>query len=871
MKSNLYYGSILISLFFLFWETANAQNQNWAWAKRLGGTNNDQGFAIAVDGNGNVFTAGYFETTSDFDPGSGVFNLTSAGGPDVFISKLNSSGHFVWAKAFSGTLSEVARGIATDSAGNVYLTGYFQGTVDFDPGPATYNLTAVGGSDIFIAKLDGSGNFLWAKVMSGPGFEESNCIKVDASGNIYTAGFFYDTVDFDPGSGTFNITAYNSYNAFISKLDNSGNFVWAKKMGGPNEAENNSIAIDVLGNIYYTGEFRGTADFCPGPGIFTLVSAGKNDVFIAKLDSSGNFLWAKQMGNWLEDVGYSIDIDNSGNAYVTGSLSDQIFISKFDSSGNFNWTKLITGSYNVGYAIAFDPSGNGSIYTTGCCKGTVDFDPGPGVYNINLIGYLDVFISKLDTAGNFIMAKRYGGIDNETAYALCLDHSGNIYSTGGYLSSVLSVASTSLFSAGYGEVFIDKLYSCKVSSTVYLTSCNSYTSPSTHYTWINSGVYFDTIPSLSGCDSIITIYLTINSINTSSSQTISSCDSYISPSALYTWASSGTYLDTIPNADGCDSVVTTFLTIINSTSSSFSDSGCNSYLSPSGNYTWTNSGLYLDTIPNTAGCDSIISVDLTLSKTFSSMADTACNNYLSPSGNFFWTASGIYNDTLTNAAGCDSIITFNLTLNKSYSTLTVQSCFNYLSPSGKYVWTTSGAYLDTLTNAAGCDSIINVNLSVNTINVSVTLNNNVLSAISSGGIYQWLDCNNGFTPVTGATSATFNPAVDGNYAVSITKFGCTDTSACYTVTGVGIHEINSGNFFEIFPNPADENFAISLQNYHKISGINIKDITGRTMYSINKVNSQLMEVKTADLPAGVYLIQIKSEGITETKKLIISR
>ncbi len=189
------------------------------------------------------------------------------------------------------------------------------------------------------------------------------------------------------------------------------------------------------------------------------------------------------------------------------------------------------------------------------------------------------------------------------------------------------------------------------------------------------------------------------------------CDSYVSPSGK-TWTSSGSYFDTIPNSFGGDSIILVDLTVLESTTSTITETACDSYTSPSGK-TWTISGTYQDTIPNAAGCDSVITIDLTVnSSSASSISESVCDSYVSPSGKT-WTASGSYLDTIPNAAGCDSVITVELTVNNSStSSLTETACNSYTSPSGK-IWTTSGIYMDTIPNVAGCDSVITVDLTLN--------------------------------------------------------------------------------------------------------------------------------------------------------------
>ena len=160
--------SLLVLASFLF-QVVPAHGQNFVWAKQMGGGNFDVGSGVALDGSGNVYTTGFFRGTADFDPGAGVFDLTStsAGFEDIFVSKLDSNGNFVWAKKMGGTGGDGAHSVAVDGSGNVYTTGFFSGTADFDPGPGTFNLTSAGFNAIFVSKLDSNGNFVWAKQMGG--------------------------------------------------------------------------------------------------------------------------------------------------------------------------------------------------------------------------------------------------------------------------------------------------------------------------------------------------------------------------------------------------------------------------------------------------------------------------------------------------------------------------------------------------------------------------------------------------------------------------------------------------------------------------------------------------------------------------------
>jgi len=236
-------------LIMQFAPEAYAQDGDFVWAKSMGQNLDDKGYAITVDSAGNVYTTGYFQGDVDFDPGAGTTILTSQGHNDIFISKMSPGGDLIWARSFGSAVDDEGWGIFVDSSGNVYTTGYFQNSVDFDPGAEIFNLSSAGSSDIFISKLDSNGDFLGAWVMGGTSDDYGYGIFVDSIGNIYTTGYFRFSSDFDPGPGEFSITSVGDKDVFISKLNSSGNFVWTTAFGGTSADVGLGIAL------YSSGKF----------------------------------------------------------------------------------------------------------------------------------------------------------------------------------------------------------------------------------------------------------------------------------------------------------------------------------------------------------------------------------------------------------------------------------------------------------------------------------------------------------------------------------------------------------------------------------------------------------------------------------------
>ena len=339
----------------------------FVWAKRIGSEKTDQPYSMVIDDSANIYITGYFSDTVDFDPGPGVFDLSSAGDDDVFIVKLNLSGELVWAKHLGSSFGgERAYGIALDDSANVHVTGTFGIGLDFDPGPGVFNISVKGLTDVFILKLTTGGNFVWAKAIGGSlGSASAFGITVSDSGNVYVTGYHNNyTIDMDPGSGVYNFTTRGS---FILKLKGNGNFVWAKQVGGigtfSHSVTDGGIVVDKAENVVATGYFVGTGDFDPDAGVYNMTSPGGLSVFILKLNGNGQFLWAGKIGgNQSGLAARGLDLDWAGNIYVSGGFSD-----------------------------------------------TADFDPQPSVFNAIPSGESNAFLLKLNPSGSMTWMRKIGG------------------------------------------------------------------------------------------------------------------------------------------------------------------------------------------------------------------------------------------------------------------------------------------------------------------------------------------------------------------------------------------------------------------------------------------------------------------------------
>jgi len=509
-----------------------AQNPTFEWAQQMGGTSLERGYSIAVDGNGNVFATGFFRETVDFDPGSGTMNLTSNGESDIFIQKLDPNGNLIWATSIGGSGSDEGKSISTDQNGDIYITGTFENTVDFDSGSGTQNLTSNGELDVFILKLDNNGNFIWAKSIGGSDSDISYKINIDPFDNVYIVGSCLGIIDFDPGVGVINAGSnFTDANGFILKLDANGNYSWTNTITSDRDDLIRSVTTDKNGNVYTIGSFQRTINpFVTNIGLVTLTANGYSDIFVQKHDQNGNRIWIRQIGSMHSETGNDIAVDSKENVYSTGFFRNVVdfdpgssetyvisngqsdaFVHKMDINGNLIWVKQIGGtSPDEGRAITVDEFDN--VYTTGVFDGTVDFNPGPGVASFNSSSG-ELFIQKLNADGNFRWAVQFGGSFVNESFSITSDNFGNIYTTGSFLGTGdfnPGQDSLNLTSNGVFDIFIHKLSQCQTRTTDQQVACGSYR-------WIDGNQYTasnntaqQVFVSSTGCDSIVTLDLTIN-------------------------------------------------------------------------------------------------------------------------------------------------------------------------------------------------------------------------------------------------------------------------------------------------------------------------------------------------------------------------
>lgn len=468
----------LLSFSLLIACHVQAQTPYVEWAGRIGGTEAVYSTDVSVDGEGHAYATGYFYGTVDLDPGDGVSEATSLGSTDGFLCRFAPDGSFLWGMRVGGTGTDRITSVAVDDSGYVYTTGYFSGTVDFDPGLEAFTLSSSNDA-MFILKLAADRSFVWAKKIAGSNGVKGEAISIDEDGNVYTTGQFSATADFDPDpDGDHLLTSAGSWDGFVCKLDRDGNFRWAGRIGGQNSVSPKGLATDWQGNVTVVGMFQGTVDLDPGAGSHSVTSAGSADGFVCKLDSLGNFIYGYRTGGTGNDQFTDVAADASGNVLATGYFNGSVdfdpgeeefimtggfaraFIVRTDIDGIFQWAKQVgTTGNSYGHGIAVGQGGN--ITLTGNFGGSVDFDPGPGEFIIAATGTSqDGFVCSLNPAGDFRWAGSFKSTGGNSGTGVTAGADGTVWAVGDFWLSaqfLFGQGSLTLTSAGNADVAVMRL------------------------------------------------------------------------------------------------------------------------------------------------------------------------------------------------------------------------------------------------------------------------------------------------------------------------------------------------------------------------------------------------------------------------------
>lgn len=449
MKPLVLSALILISIEFL-----NAQD--FSWAIQVGGEGNDAGSSIAIDDFNNIYTVGTFSADSDFDPTIDTLNLTSNGISDIFILKQNTEGDILWVRQIGGEGQETVSKIKVDQEGNIYLTGTFEKTVDFNPNIGTYNLTSESiFEDGFLLKLSNMGEFIWAIEIDGENVQFATNLVIDNLNYPIIVGSFYGETDFDPTGSSYILTGTGA--GFIAKYSPLGLLIWAKSYIGEGLCNVNSIEINSENEILTCGNFTHSIDFDPGVDNYELIAAGEfYDIFFTKLNANGEFIFANKIGTIditaTQDVATGIAFDSDNYIYITGYFYNTIdfdptateylltaeyygdaFVSKYNNSGEFVWVKQITGAqHQKAMSIMVDNFNN--LVVAGYFSTT--FESPSDSIDLTSNGVEDVFFCQFSPEGEIIWLKSFGGNNGDFGYDIVSNDGINFYGTGKFYATV---------------------------------------------------------------------------------------------------------------------------------------------------------------------------------------------------------------------------------------------------------------------------------------------------------------------------------------------------------------------------------------------------------------------------------------------------
>ncbi|MCB0643316.1 MAG: hypothetical protein KDC44_16820, partial [Phaeodactylibacter sp.] len=424
--------------------------QSLQWARTVGSELSEEAEGVFVDDAQHVYLFSSFKSSLDADPGAGEILFEALGEFDLLLQKFDPDGNLVWARHIGSVDNEKAEGLTVDPAGNIWLTGIYRNSLDVDPGPGAFILEGAASWDFFLLKLDADGNFVWAGTFGGPSFDFARAVAADNEGNIFLAGSFQSSIDFDPGPDLVLIPSTGFSNVFVLKLDNDGNYEWVKTVQGPSSNNCRSLCVDPDGNVLVTGDFVSSSDFDPGPDELLLTSNGWEDIFLLKLTAAGDLAWAQNFGNSIGDSGTDVTTDAAGNVYLTGFFNasvdfapgpetyyltseeeEDVFVCKYNPDGALLWARQLGGpAEDLGQSIAVGPDMH--VYIGGTFAATLDVEPGPGVQLLEVApdNGTDAFLVEFTADGSLAWSYALGSTATDEVVDLHSSSEGFLYVTG---------------------------------------------------------------------------------------------------------------------------------------------------------------------------------------------------------------------------------------------------------------------------------------------------------------------------------------------------------------------------------------------------------------------------------------------------------
>lgn len=721
-------------------------------------------------------------------------------------------------------------------------------------------------------------------------FGETYYWRVRAINAVDTSAWTMESVDTrdyvtltSPSNGStvwtgteFNWASHHGVDFYEIQVDTSLNFnspVFQNDVEAYiNSSSSNNDTEEFISNMLFgaTYYWRVRAINAVDTSSWTMESVDTRDYVTLTSPTNGSTVWTGTEFNWSSHHGvdlYEIQVDTSINFNSPAFQNDvEAYI---NSSSSNNDTEEFIDNMLFGETYYWRVRAINAVDTSAWTMETVDTrdyvtlsSPSDFALNVSTTGVnlnwnshhgVDFYELQWDTTNTFNSTQLQSMLEN---YINTSSSNGDTqHSSGGLLANTVYFWRVRAINAVDTSAWTSRVFSTG-SNTIQVPQVPTLISPVNNATQISNPVNFD------WSNTANTSYyehqysldpsFTVNTSNLTSASAYTA--SGLQVDTIYYWrvrSGSSGYLSDWSQTWQFDTYACT------PTSSTLDASSCTNYVW--NGTTYNTSGTYTETFTNSVGCDSIATLNLIISTpTSSTDMQMACQSYTWIDGNTYTASNNTATYTLTNSAGCDSVITLDLTIfNVAPSTDTQIACDSYTWIDGNTYTTSNNTATYTLPSTSGCDSVITLDLTINTVDVSVTQNGDFLSADETGATYQWIDCQT-ITPIIGATNQFYSATANGDYAVIVTKNGCSDTSACFTVSGLGISDTNFGTALKAYPNPTKGHFSVDLGEYYQNISIQLLDLTGKLIQSNTYFEGQNFDL-TIDEPAGVYLLRIESE------------
>ncbi|MEX1003122.1 MAG: T9SS type A sorting domain-containing protein [Crocinitomicaceae bacterium] len=792
-------------------------------------------------------------TNSNVAAGAGIY------ADDIYLTLDNT---VVLENIASSPLSAIGGGIyaTTSNSPSPSFSGLLLKNSVLNGNSTTSPTTCSGGGIYVISKSISNTSSLSTFDFTIDNSKVSDNSASSTSGTAYGGGIY--------ANSTASQSSYNSkINAVINNSTISNNIATSPTstcLGGgicARSNSNSSSSYFTFNNSTISNNSVSSSDGgAVGGGIYTLAGSS-NSIFNLSFNQStvyGNTASTTSLNSTTNGSGGGIFCASSANSALT--INNSTITSNTASSNNATSSGGIHIStstvFTIGSSIVAENIGDYNISgTISTSNGYNIFDDAPagtvGTDQINVSsGALNLGGLQNNGGTTFTAAPGMGSV------AIDMGNSSDVSDAqNGPVNGVRDV----------GAAEFDILACPILYDSISLSICNGDSYSFGGNVLTNTGIYKDTLTSVNGCDSVVTLNLLINNPLTGV-DTQTACESF-------TWTNGNTYTanttlatDTLTSVNGCDSVVTLYLIVNYADATTDTQTACGSYTWTDGNTYTTSNTTATQTLTNLAGCDSIVTLNLTITNS-ASVTDSviACDSYTWIDGNTYTASNSTATHTYTDTNGCAITATLNLTLNNSVSATDTQiACSSYTWIDGNTYTADNNTATHTLVSSTGCDSLVTLDLTINDIDVSTTLNTNIISANESGATYQWLDCNDNYAVIIGETDQSYTALSNGDYAVVVTNINCTDTSACVNISGLGIDGNDSKTGVAVYPNPTSSSIEIFLSEHFIGKTFWLFDGAGKIVMK-GACNNKSMILDLSHLESGIYYLKVEQSFIKISK------